>query len=41
MLFGAIEPVNGSKFLYAAQVAYGAIKHQPAAPKAAPGLSVP
>ena len=41
MLFGAIEPANGSKFLYAAQVAYGAIKHQPAAPKAAPGLSVP
>jgi hypothetical protein len=41
MLFGAIEPANGSKFLYAAQVAYGAEKHQPAAPKAAPGLSVP
>ena len=41
MLFGAIEPVNGSKFLYAAQVAYGAIKRQTAAPKAAPGLSVP
>ena len=41
MLFGAIEPANGSKFLYAAQVAYGAIKHQTAAPKAAPGLSVP
>jgi hypothetical protein len=41
MLFGAIEPANGSKFLYAAQVAYGAIKRQTAAPKAAPGLSVP
>ena len=33
MLFGAIEPANGSKFLYAAQVAYGAIKRQTAAPQ--------
>jgi hypothetical protein len=33
MLSGAIEPADGSKFLYAAQVAYGAVKHQPAAPQ--------
>jgi len=41
MLMGTIEPKDGSKFLYAAQVAYGAVKHQPAAPKVVPGPSVP
>jgi len=35
MLSGAIEPADGSKFLYAAQVAYGAMKRQPAAPQPA------
>jgi len=35
MLSGVIEPANGSKFLYAAQVAYGAMKRQPAAPQPA------
>ena len=41
MLMGAIDPKDGSKFLYAAQVAYGAVKHQTAAPKVVPSPSVP
>jgi hypothetical protein len=36
MLIGAIDPRNGSNILYAAQVAFGAAKHQPIAPQVVP-----
>lgn len=29
MLIGAVDPIEGPKFLYAAQVAIGALRHQP------------
>jgi hypothetical protein len=35
MLTGAIDPIEGPKFLYAAQVAVGALRHEPKEPKKA------